>query len=184
MGENCIFNCNNRLGIIVCPEATLTIIQEPGARVKTSNVGVDRCLSLIEVQTYPKVELPEILDCVFEKDQGAAVVIRQLGGTGGEAEPIIIREKVEEEDAKKGEGEANTEEKENDDKNNQLDTQAGGETMQSKPELKNSTGDSQIADQDEGKYVFSVEEAKEWLQSANVDVKEDSRLTNIGNLLV
>merc|ERR1712050_146505 len=135
-------NCNNRLGIIVCPEATLTIIdsqindcpktaaiiQEPGARVKTSNVGVDRCLSLIEVQTYPKVELPEILDCVFEKDQGAAVVIRQLGGTGGEAEPIIIREKVKEEAKEVGEGKANSEEIENDNKNNQLDTKAGGET--------------------------------------------------------
>ena len=194
--ENCVFNCNNRLGIIVCPEATLTIIdsqindcpktaaiiQEPGARVKTSNVGVDRCLSLIEVQTYPKVELPEILDCVFEKDQGAAVVIRQLGGTGGEAEPIIIREKEEAGVNKGGEGEDKNEE--NDNKNNQLDTQAAGETMQSKPELKNSTGNSQNAEQDEGKYVFSVEEAKEWLQSANVDVKEDSRLTNIGNLLV
>merc|ERR1712173_255252 len=176
MGENCIFNCNNRLGIIVCPEATLTIIQEPGARVKTSNVGVDRCLSLIEVQTYPKVELPEIVDCVFEKDQGAAVVIRQLGGTGGEAEPIIIKkEKPEEEEKNKKEAEEKNDKREDDNKNNQLDTQAGGENMQSKPELKNNTSGetagSQTVDADEGKYVFSVEEAKEWLQSANVDVK-------------
>merc|ERR1712048_56973 len=98
------------------------------------------------------------------------------------AEPIIIREKEEAGVNKRGEGEDKNEE--NDNKNNQLDTQAAGETMQSKPELKNSTGNSQNAEQDEGKYVFSVEEAKEWLQSANVDVKEDSRLTNIGNLLV
>ena len=111
--ENCTFNCNNRLGIIVAPEATLTIIdsqindcprtaaiiQEPGARVKTSNVGTDRCLSLIEVQTYPKVELPEIINCVFDTNQASSVIVRQLGGTGGEPEPIVIRQ-----DGQKGEG--------------------------------------------------------------------------------
>jgi len=194
--ENCVFNCHNRLGIIVCPEATLTIIdsqindcprtaaiiQEAGARVKTRNVGVDRCLSLIEVQTYPKVELPEIVDCKFDNDTfGSGVIIRQLGGTAGEPEPIVIREQeVQVEEEKAAAGEDKSKEQDGGDtasESKRKDMQGGGEIMQSKPEVK----DDKVED---GKYVFTVDEAKEWLQSANVNVKDDARLTNIGRLLV
>ena len=54
--------------------------------------------------------------------------------------------------------------------------------MQSKPEVKN----VQVTETEEqnGKHVFSVNEAKEWLQAANINVKNDSRLTNIGSLMV
>ena len=52
--------------------------------------------------------------------------------------------------------------------------------MQSKPEVKK----VQVPETEDGKHVFSVNEAKEWLQSANINVKDDSRLTNIGSLMV
>ena len=58
--------------------------------------------------------------------------------------------------------------------------QGGGEIMQSKPEVKK----VQVPETEDGKHVFSVNEAKEWLQSANINVKDDSRLTNIGSLMV
>ena len=52
--------------------------------------------------------------------------------------------------------------------------------MQSKPEVKK----VQVPETEDSKHVFSVNEAKEWLQSANINVKDDSRLTNIGSLMV